>query len=135
VPIYEYVCESCGRLTEVMQKVGDPPPATCGECGGTRLAKLVSRTSFHLKGGGWYADLYSSAGKEKGKGKAGEGTPAGSAAPAKKDAPTATPGSGGTGSGSTGSGSTGSGGTGSGSTGSGGTGGTGTSGTGGAKGG
>jgi len=102
VPIYEYVCESCGRLTEVMQKVGDPPPAACGECGGTRLAKLVSRTSFHLKGGGWYADLYSSAGK----GKAAETPGAGSAAPAKKDAPAATPGSGGTG----GAGSTGAGG-------------------------
>ena len=100
MPIYEYVCEACGRLTEVMQKIGDPPPASCGECGGTRLAKLVSRTSFQLKGGGWYADLYSSAGK----GKAGEGAASGSpapatkdAAPAKKDAPAATPGSGGTG--------------------------------------
>ncbi|MBK9517285.1 MAG: zinc ribbon domain-containing protein [Anaeromyxobacter sp.] len=63
MPIYEFVCESCGRLTEVMQKVSDPPPGACTECGG-RVARMVSRTSFQLKGGGWYADLYSSP-KEK----------------------------------------------------------------------
>jgi putative FmdB family regulatory protein len=60
VPIYEYLCERCGRLTEVMQKVGGRPPATCPECGSKRLAKLVSRTAFQLKGGGWHADLYTS---------------------------------------------------------------------------
>jgi len=64
VPIYEFVCEACGRLVEVMQKVNDPPPAACPECGGDRLARTVSRTSFQLKGGGWYSDLYASA-KEK----------------------------------------------------------------------
>jgi len=60
VPIYEFVCEACGRLTEVMQKVGDPPPPSCPECGEGRMARMVSRTSFQLKGGGWYSDLYSS---------------------------------------------------------------------------
>lgn len=58
VPIYEYLCEACGRLTEVMQKITDRPPRQCPECGSRRLAKLVSRTAFQLKGGGWYADLY-----------------------------------------------------------------------------
>jgi len=60
VPIYEFVCEACGRLTEVMQKVNDPPPPSCPECGEGRMARMVSRTSFQLKGGGWYSDLYSS---------------------------------------------------------------------------
>lgn len=64
MPIYEYVCEACGRLTEVMQKVTDPPPPACPECGAKKLAKLVSRTTFQLKGGGWYSDLYSSAKKK-----------------------------------------------------------------------
>jgi putative FmdB family regulatory protein len=83
VPIYEYVCESCGRLTERMQKMSDPPPARCPECGAGPLARLVSRTTFQLRGGGWYSDLYSSPkkktapgaeGKAEGKtdGKAGE---------------------------------------------------------------
>ncbi|WP_242346937.1 FmdB family zinc ribbon protein [Anaeromyxobacter terrae] len=59
MPIYEYVCEACGRLTEVMQRMTDPAPA-CPECGAPKLARLISRTSFQLKGGGWYSDLYSS---------------------------------------------------------------------------
>jgi putative FmdB family regulatory protein len=58
VPIYEYVCEACGRLTEVMQRMSDPPPEACPECGSPKLARIVSRTSFQLKGGGWYSDLY-----------------------------------------------------------------------------
>jgi putative FmdB family regulatory protein len=83
VPIYEYLCESCGRITEVMQKVTDRPPKACPECGGKQLAKLVSRTAFQLKGGGWYADLYGSPGKKKEAGKepAGE-TGSGAATPA-----------------------------------------------------
>ena len=60
MPIYEYLCEGCGRITEVMQKLSDPPPRTCAECGSRKIAKLVSRTSFQLKGGGWYSDLYAS---------------------------------------------------------------------------
>jgi putative FmdB family regulatory protein len=64
VPIYEFVCKSCGRLTEVMQRLNDPPPAACPECGAGPLARMVSRTSFQLKGGGWYSDLYGSP-KEK----------------------------------------------------------------------
>jgi len=78
VPIYEYVCESCGAPTEVMQKISDPPPRTCPTCGADRLARLVSRTSFQLKGGGWYADLYASKKSESPKapadGAAGAGT-------------------------------------------------------------
>src|SRR3970282_1655395 len=33
VPIYEYLCEGCGRISEVMQKVTDPAPKSCPECG------------------------------------------------------------------------------------------------------
>jgi len=64
MPIYEYLCESCGMVNEKLQKVNDPPPARCDECGSRKLAKLVSRSAFQLKGGGWYSDLYSSKKKE-----------------------------------------------------------------------
>ncbi len=61
MPIYEFVCEACGRLMEEMQKVSDPAPAKCSECGVKgRMCKIMSRSSFQLKGGGWYSDLYSS---------------------------------------------------------------------------
>jgi putative FmdB family regulatory protein len=74
VPIYEYVCEACGRLTEVMQRMSDPPPAACPACGGPKLSKVVSRTSFQLKGGGWYSDLYASPREKKSADAGGSGT-------------------------------------------------------------
>jgi len=60
MPIYEYLCEECGKVNEKLQKVYDRPPARCDECGSRKLAKLVSRSAFQLKGGGWYSDLYAS---------------------------------------------------------------------------
>jgi putative FmdB family regulatory protein len=62
MPIYEFVCENCGRLEEHLQRLNDPPPAACPECQG-KMAKIMSRNSFQLKGGGWYKDLYGSTGK------------------------------------------------------------------------
>ncbi len=62
MPIYEYVCEKCGDHLEVIQKVGDEPLKRCKKCRG-KLEKIISRTSFQLKGSGWYASDY--AGKSK----------------------------------------------------------------------
>ncbi len=63
MPIYEYECESCGKVVESWQKFSDPPLTTCESCGG-RLHKLISMSSFHLKGSGWYVTDY--AGKKAG---------------------------------------------------------------------
>lgn len=83
MPIYEYVCEKCGKLNDVLQKVSDPPPERCNGCGAKgKLTKIVSRSSFVLRGGGWYADLYSSAKKDSTADKAKEKD----AAPAKSEA-------------------------------------------------
>lgn len=62
MPIYEYGCESCGHVLEVWAKVDDAPPAACPKCGHENPKKLISRTAFHLKGGGWYAQGYGSGG-------------------------------------------------------------------------
>ncbi|MDZ7581392.1 MAG: FmdB family zinc ribbon protein [Deltaproteobacteria bacterium] len=62
MPIYEYECNQCGSVEEVLQKVSDKPLTRCNRCSG-RLNKLVSHTSFHLKGTGWYATDY--AGKSR----------------------------------------------------------------------
>lgn len=62
MPLYEYRCESCGKVFEFIQKFTDEPVKECPECGGC-LTKLISSTSFVLKGSGWYADGYSSGGK------------------------------------------------------------------------
>ena len=66
MPIYEYACAKCGELTEVLAKVEDPPPAKCPRCGAKKLSRVVSRSSFQLKGGGWYSDLYGSSKKPSG---------------------------------------------------------------------
>jgi putative FmdB family regulatory protein len=58
MPIYEYLCEKCGTHIEVIQKISDPPLKRCAKCRG-KLEKTVSRTSFQLKGSGWYVTDYS----------------------------------------------------------------------------
>ena len=60
MPTYEYMCEKCEHEFEREQRISDPPVKTCPECRSRKVKKLISRTSFVLKGGGWYSDLYSS---------------------------------------------------------------------------
>jgi putative FmdB family regulatory protein len=59
MPTYEYKCKACGNEFEYQQRMSDPPKSVCEQCGGA-LEKLISRSSFLLKGSGWYKDLYSS---------------------------------------------------------------------------
>ena len=63
MPIYEYECESCGDVMEHWQKLSDPPMTACPSCSG-KVHKVISQTSFHLKGSGWYVTDY--AGKKGG---------------------------------------------------------------------
>ena len=59
MPIYEYECTSCCNVFEVIQRMTEDPLNTCPDCSGP-VKKLVSKSSFQLKGGGWYSDGYSS---------------------------------------------------------------------------
>ena len=58
MPIYEYACAACGHQFEEWQKMSDKPIRTCPKCKAKKVEKLISQTSFKLKGGGWYSDLY-----------------------------------------------------------------------------
>jgi putative FmdB family regulatory protein len=73
MPIYEYACAACGHQFEEWQKMSDKPIRVCPKCKAKKVEKLISATSFTLKGGGWYADLYSS---NKPKSVGGEAKPA-----------------------------------------------------------
>ncbi len=74
MPIYEYACEKCESEFEVEQRITDDPVKNCPRCKSKRVKRLISRTSFVLKGGGWYSDLYSSSGaKDDNAGKADSG--------------------------------------------------------------
>ena len=57
MPIYEYECAKCGHIHEKMQKISDKPLSKCPNCTG-KLHKLISQSSFHLKGSGWYVTDY-----------------------------------------------------------------------------
>ena len=63
MPIYAYRCELCGHRLELLQKVGDAPPAACPECGGAGLRKQLTAAGFRLKGGGWYETDFKGGGK------------------------------------------------------------------------
>lgn len=70
MPTYDYMCGKCEYEFEIKQRISDPPVKTCEKCGG-EVTKLISSSTFVLKGGGWYADGYSS-------GKGGSEKPCGS---------------------------------------------------------
>jgi len=57
MPIYEYQCDNCGRIDEVMQKISEKPLTKCSYCNG-KMHKLISHSAFHLKGTGWYVTDY-----------------------------------------------------------------------------
>lgn len=60
MPIYEYHCDRCGDFEE-MQRITDPALARCPRCKG-KIRRLISQTSFQLKGTGWYVTDYARAG-------------------------------------------------------------------------
>lgn len=66
MPVYEYQvikgnkgCKYCKKSFEVMQKVSDDPLDLCPECE-SPIERIISQSTFHLKGTGWYATDYAS---------------------------------------------------------------------------
>jgi len=72
MPIYEYACAKCEREFEVEQRITEDPVKTCPHCRSRRVKRLISNTSFVLKGSGWYSDLYSSSKGEATEDKGGD---------------------------------------------------------------
>jgi putative FmdB family regulatory protein len=64
MPIYEYRCEQCGDFEE-MQRITDPPLTRCPTCK-RKVRRLISNTSFQLKGSGWYVTDYPRSGSKNG---------------------------------------------------------------------
>jgi putative FmdB family regulatory protein len=71
MPIYEYKCQKCGTF-EVTQRITEKPLGKCPTCKG-KVKKLISNTSFQLKGTGWYITDYARKGQN---GEAKSGTSA-----------------------------------------------------------
>ncbi|MDQ4081633.1 MAG: zinc ribbon domain-containing protein [Actinomycetota bacterium] len=71
MPIYEYRCPE-GHTFELFQRMTDPPPVECEECGASPVAKVLYPAAIHFKGSGFYSTDYGRGGKRR-DGKEGEG--------------------------------------------------------------
>ena len=57
MPLYEYKCDKCGLKTTLLRKLSQRDNPVVCECGGS-ATKILSASSFHLKGGGWASTGY-----------------------------------------------------------------------------
>jgi putative FmdB family regulatory protein len=94
MPIYEYACKKCGEF-EVTQRITEPALRKCPTCRG-KVERILSRSSFVLKGSGWYATDYARKGNGAAESKEGSApaaaeVPSKTDAPAKAEAPSSTP--------------------------------------------
>ncbi len=64
MPIYEYACSGCGHELEAWQKITEKPKKVCPICHARKLERLISNTSFQLKGTGWYVTDYADKNKK-----------------------------------------------------------------------
>ncbi len=90
MPIYEYACGACNSRFERLQKMSDPDPETCSQCGQAgQVKRQVSAPQFRLSGSGWYETDFKTD-KDKKRNLSGEGgAPADPVAPTKTEAPAA----------------------------------------------
>jgi len=70
MPLYEYECQKCEKVHEIMQKFSDPLMKDCPDCSGP-VQKLMSLSSFSLKGTGWYTTDYKRKSDSKSTGNSG----------------------------------------------------------------
>ena len=68
MPIYSYLCDSCGFAKDVLQKMHDAPLIECPECKARAMKKQVTSAGFHLKGSGWYKTDFRNSGAAPSKG-------------------------------------------------------------------
>ena len=77
MPIYEYECSKCGVM-EVTQRITEDALAKCPQCKRRKVKKLISNTSFQLKGSGWYVTDYGKGGDKGSKSGDSESSASGS---------------------------------------------------------
>jgi len=85
MPIYEFQCNACGHRFDRLQKISDPDPSACPDCGAPQVQRQISAPQFRLAGGGWYETDFKKDGDKK-RNIAGDGA---SSAPAEKSASSA----------------------------------------------
>lgn len=63
MPIYAFQCASCGHAFDRLQKLSDPDPAACPECGAEGVRRQLTAPAFRLAGSGWYETDFKKEGK------------------------------------------------------------------------
>lgn len=65
MPIYEFECAACGNRFDRLQKLSDPDPAVCPDCGAERVSRRLTAPAFRLSGSGWYETDFKKDGDKK----------------------------------------------------------------------
>lgn len=65
MPIYGFTCGACGHQFDRLQRLSDPDPDVCPECGAPAVKRQVTAPSFRLAGSGWYETDFKKAGDKK----------------------------------------------------------------------
>ena len=65
MPIYEFECSACGDQFERLQKIADPDPTVCPNCGAERVKRRLTAPAFRLAGSGWYETDFKKDGDRK----------------------------------------------------------------------
>ena len=65
MPIYEFECSACGNIFDRLQKISDPDPAVCPECGKEKIHRRLTAPAFRLSGSGWYETDFKKDGDKK----------------------------------------------------------------------
>lgn len=65
MPIYEFECAACGAVFDRLQKLSDPDPVDCPQCGQPRVKRRLTAPAFRLAGSGWYETDFKKEGDTK----------------------------------------------------------------------
>ncbi len=65
MPIYEFECQACEAVFDRLQKLSDPDPTECPECGQPRVKRRLTAPAFRLAGSGWYETDFKKEGDKK----------------------------------------------------------------------
>jgi putative FmdB family regulatory protein len=89
MPIYGFECDACGHHFDRLQKISDPDPTLCPDCGAEALRRQLTAPAFRLSGSGWYETDFKKDGDkkrnlaDKGEAPSGEAKPATASSEAK----------------------------------------------------
>ena len=79
MPIYAFECTACGHSFDRLQKLSDPDPSLCPDCGADAVKRQLTAPSFRLSGSGWYETDFKKGDKQRNLTEKGEGASGGAA--------------------------------------------------------